>query len=1061
MFLKTIKTVLLLLIASSTYSQEGNINWDKARKCVEKHQYAEALPFLKSANEDFRNNEESFYQAKIWGEYLNIFEQLGEADSLEHYKNMHHSMLESDKMGNRAKGFINQRIGLMDYIENGNYEKSKEYFLKAFDFFQREPEKSKNEVLSCLYDYIIINQKSNNYIIADSLIIEGKQLAVAQKDVENIIKMSYIEIRGNGNRGQIEKGLRNWNSLQVKVKNWGESNLTKAQKNILLNSDLQYAGFMGNMHEQINVLHKLIDGHVQEGGKKISVVNHYATLCRLYVILQNFEQSVFYGELVFSIFEEADNFIPYVALYAYPSLVDAYVFLEEYDKAKQLLIESIEFAQTNDEYAQYSFLLHMRMGELNLDRGENEKSEKDFLKAATAATVAFGGGMAKHMTTLAAYVGIIKAATESDNYEKTMKYINLGAEEVKAAQAIDNITIFQWFYYPNYLLARANAHAHFDNDEIAFNSFSELEDSLKNTAGQVILNGILFRNHLDFSSYLQEKQHKSTQANISDLELALTKIKEAIQLEKDQLSKQPISLQNIKANSMNVQSQKNVFVSAASISYDLWKEQTTTAGLNEIFRFAEEGKAINLTQNNHADLVKLPSSIRNKEKELYALINFHESRIGDNDDFTSELNDAKKNLLDFHHELKKDYPDYFNFKNSENSLTLESLQNMLSEKTVLLEFIIDKHDKENISMFLLSVEKNKSNVIKIQLSSDIEKKIVALNKLLKSPTLFRLDKQKKYIELSNELYNKFIAPIENQLIDKDRIVIIGDGMTHYLPFEVLLKNKEIKPYHELDYLINDFEVSYHYSANLFAQSRKREAQQTEGMLAFAPVFSDELSLTYAPETTRRSEYDSLSTTYRAIDAVGNFVPLIYSLEEVETITKMVKNKNNQKADVLLFNQANESNLKSKLEQPYRFVHIASHSFANLRESKFSGIACAPPMDSTTTDDGTLYVGEVYNLDIPADLVVLSSCESGLGKLQAGEGLIGLNRSFIYSGVPNVVFSLWKVNDKVSSELMIEFYREVLDGEDYAGALRKAKLKLLKDETTASPNLWSSFLLIGR
>jgi CHAT domain-containing protein len=85
----------------------------------------------------------------------------------------------------------------------------------------------------------------------------------------------------------------------------------------------------------------------------------------------------------------------------------------------------------------------------------------------------------------------------------------------------------------------------------------------------------------------------------------------------------------------------------------------------------------------------------------------------------------------------------------------------------------------------------------------------------------------------------------------------------------------------------------------------------------------------------------------------------------------------------------------------------------------------------------------------------------LGKLQAGQGLIGLNRSFLFSGVPNVVFSLWKVNDKFTSELMIEFYKQVLNGEDYAGALRKAKLHLLKNETTAFPSVWSSFLLIGR
>ena len=105
--------------------------------------------------------------------------------------------------------------------------------------------------------------------------------------------------------------------------------------------------------------------------------------------------------------------------------------------------------------------------------------------------------------------------------------------------------------------------------------------------------------------------------------------------------------------------------------------------------------------------------------------------------------------------------------------------------------------------------------------------------------------------------------------------------------------------------------------------------------------------------------------------------------------------------------------------------------------------------------------EIYNLQINSDLVVLSSCESGLGELLTGEGMMGLNRSFVYAGVPNVIFSLWKVLDQVGSEMMIEFYKEVLSGKSYSAALRATKLKMLANEATASPEFWSAFLLIGR
>ena len=107
------------------------------------------------------------------------------------------------------------------------------------------------------------------------------------------------------------------------------------------------------------------------------------------------------------------------------------------------------------------------------------------------------------------------------------------------------------------------------------------------------------------------------------------------------------------------------------------------------------------------------------------------------------------------------------------------------------------------------------------------------------------------------------------------------------------------------------------------------------------------------------------------------------------------------------------------------------------------------------------MGEIYNLNTKADLVTLSSCESGLGKLDGADGLVGLNRAFIYAGIPNVVFSLWKVYDRVSSTFMVAFYESVLEGENYATSLRRAKLKLLESESTASPHYWSPFLLIGR
>jgi CHAT domain-containing protein len=108
----------------------------------------------------------------------------------------------------------------------------------------------------------------------------------------------------------------------------------------------------------------------------------------------------------------------------------------------------------------------------------------------------------------------------------------------------------------------------------------------------------------------------------------------------------------------------------------------------------------------------------------------------------------------------------------------------------------------------------------------------------------------------------------------------------------------------------------------------------------------------------------------------------------------------------------------------------------------------------------LYANDIRNEKVKAYLVVLSSCESGLGHKVGGEGLITLNRAFIYAGAHNVISSLWKINDRYSSEFMINFLQEVASEQSYTGALRQAKLQFLADPATAQPRFWAPFILIG-
>lgn len=359
-------------------------------------------------------------------------------------------------------------------------------------------------------------------------------------------------------------------------------------------------------------------------------------------------------------------------------------------------------------------------------------------------------------------------------------------------------------------------------------------------------------------------------------------------------------------------------------------------------------------------------------------------------------------------------------------------------------------------LFLTLAQNAPLQITAVPLSEGTNQQLIQLHKKLQNASWMRRSSREKWITQSHQLYQQFIQHIEEQLTGKDRLIIIGDGMTNYIPFETLLPSATIKPFKDLNYLIKKHAISYHYSASLFAKSRRSpQLGSNRGMYAFAPVYEKN-----NPIASTQSLASTTANNLRAIDSDGSFAPLPESEREAKAIIELFEQENTGTHTLALREEAHEAALKRELEQDFQFIHIAGHSFADVENPKFSGIACFDePLNSK--EDGVLYTGEIYALTTQADLVTLSSCESGFGKLDRTEGLLGLNRAFIYAGSPNVVFSLWKVYDKVSAQLMVDFYGQILAGKDYSEALRQAKLNLLDREATAAPHFWSPYLLIGR
>ncbi|HLH44948.1 MAG TPA: CHAT domain-containing protein [Bryobacteraceae bacterium] len=288
------------------------------------------------------------------------------------------------------------------------------------------------------------------------------------------------------------------------------------------------------------------------------------------------------------------------------------------------------------------------------------------------------------------------------------------------------------------------------------------------------------------------------------------------------------------------------------------------------------------------------------------------------------------------------------------------------------------------------------------------------------------------------LYGMLVAPFESHLRGVRRLVVVPDGLLYYLPFETLQ--------HRGRYLVEDFTIVYAPSASAYGnladvwRRRVRKTPQRE-LLAFGD-----------------SVFGQTSATVRSV-LVRNGVSLgrlPYTRDEVEKIGALYPPAQRK---TYLGAEATEDALKREMLPRFRRIHFATHAVIDERMPIRSGVLLAP---GSQGEDGLLTMAEIFNLELDADLVVLSACQTGLGQLVRGEGMVGLTRAIFYAGSPRVAVSLWEVNDIATARLMEAFYREMRDGESPAMALRKAKLSFLRGNAAGlrHPYFWAPFVLVG-
>jgi CHAT domain-containing protein len=306
-----------------------------------------------------------------------------------------------------------------------------------------------------------------------------------------------------------------------------------------------------------------------------------------------------------------------------------------------------------------------------------------------------------------------------------------------------------------------------------------------------------------------------------------------------------------------------------------------------------------------------------------------------------------------------------------------------------------------------------------------------------------------------------LNPIKEALsrLKPKRLVVLSDGALQYLPFAVLRDPTAPAPLP----LVTHYEIIHLPSASVLAVLRSRE-QEADSKPANEGAPSHPIAVIAGPVFQSQAETQpalpASSVLGRAAREVGlaDLAPLPYTREEAAAILGMVPDHHGVS---FLGYQANRNLVMSGKLAPYSILHFATHGLVSPAHPELSGLVLSLVDEQNRPQDGFLSLSDIYSLQLSARLVVLSACETGLGKELRGEGLMGLTRGFFYAGATNLVVSLWRVEDRSTAELMKRFYEQLFKKHSSpAAALRSAQVSMIGEDQWNDPYYWAGFILQG-
>jgi len=370
-------------------------------------------------------------------------------------------------------------------------------------------------------------------------------------------------------------------------------------------------------------------------------------------------------------------------------------------------------------------------------------------------------------------------------------------------------------------------------------------------------------------------------------------------------------------------------------------------------------------------------------------------------------------------QFETQYPKYFKLKYDTQLAGLAAVRkNLLNRRTAFLEYFVGLE-----KVFLFQITKKGFQVFSFEKSEHFQEDMQELLQFARKKQVIASEANRLQ-ELMYQVYQDYVAKgVETLPKNIDRLLIVPDDVLNLVPFEILSAKEQ-----GTQYLIQDYNIGYAYSATLFQKGQTKKQQQAEHLyLGFAPSFSTQIA------ENRDCSGEVLAN-------------LTHSANEIISVQELLG------GEVMLGKQA-KSDFFLDQAGHYKIIHLATHACMDEENPMQSKVFFA---------DQPIINQELFNLNLSADMAVLSACNTGSGQLVKGDGVMSLSKGFIHAGCPSALVSLWSVDDYSTSEIMINFYKYLKKGQSKDKAIRNAKLEYLAaaDKVKRHPFYWAAFIHMG-